>query len=107
MRAGRHAAPVAEHGADVGNLADLLEEVADVDDPEPLARSRPISANRRSTSARCRLLVGSSISTIAAVGRERAADLHHLLRGNRQLPDEAVRPQLRVREVLEQLAVRA
>ena len=102
--AGGHAPPVPQHRAHVGNLADLLEEVTDVDDAEPLGAQPadqceqpvhvgPLQAARR--------LVHQQDP---AVGRERAADLHDLLRGNRQLPDDAVRPQLRVGKVREQLA---
>ena len=63
--------------------------MADVDDRRRRSpRSRRISANRRSTSSRGRLLVGSSISTIDARGRHRPADLDHLPRGDRQRADE-------------------
>ena len=104
IRAAGHAAAVAQHGEDIGDLADLLEEVADVDDAEPLRaqprdqREQPIDVGALQAARR---LVHQQD---AAVGRERAADLDDLLCRERQLPDDAVRPQLGVREVGEQVA---
>ena len=97
----RDAAAVAEDGEDVGDLAHLLEEVADVDDAQALALSRRISANRCATSSRCRLLVGSSISTMRARDGDGAADFDDLLRCERQLADQSIRLQVRMREARE------
>ena len=78
--------------------------MTDVDDAETLG-AQPADQGEQPVHVRAleaaRRLVHQEDAT---VGRQRAADLHDLLRGNRQFPDDAVRPQLRVREVLDQRA---
>ena len=62
-----HELAVAQHRDAVGDLVDLLEEVAHEQDGDALARRSRITAKSCSTSSRSRLEVGSSrISTLAS-----------------------------------------
>ena len=100
-RAVGDAAPVAEHGEHVGDGAHLLEEVADVDDPDALA-AEPPDQREQVLDVVALEAAGRLVHEHDAGARgDGPADLDHLLRGNRQRADRPVRPQLGVREAAE------
>ena len=96
------AAAVAEDGISVGDVPDLLEEMADVDHRDPACRQAPDQCEEAlhllALKAAGRLVHQED----ARVPRQGAADLHHLPRGEGQLRHAAVGIQLRAAEVAQE-----